>query len=152
MTSTYESIYSRFLSIISGYDLASLSEDDAYASMYEWFTALLGKPIIRKLFSKIAIDDDKQEVTYTLASSIDDLYDKNFVESMFAHGMVVEWLGPKLETETLINQFFGETEQKFYAQSNQLSAVQNLYEYSNKILEKKYVTQHGYYAQVMKGK
>lgn len=151
MTSSYDNIYSKFLGLIKSYELPSLSTADAYYLMNEWFTKVYGQPKVRKLFSSVALDNNIQEVSYELVNSIDENYDKEFVENMFANGMVVQWLEPKVNSDDEVLQFFGGKEQKWFAQSNHLNSTKELLKKAYSTLDKCFIRDHGYSAFVING-
>jgi hypothetical protein len=76
---------------------------------------------------QFSADDEIAEIEYTLKNPVDDYIDKNFVEELLGNAMVVEWVTPKVQTTTLINQMITNSkESKFYAQANQLAQLQEL--------------------------
>lgn len=127
MTSKYNDIYSRFLMKVKDYDFFNYSEADAQESMRGWLTASLSQPYLYRIFATFSADDEIAEIEYTLASSINEYADKNFVEELLGYQMVCEWLNPKVKTTTLLNQMITNSkEQKFYAQANQLAQMREL--------------------------
>ena len=127
MTSSYNDIYSRFLNKIRDYEFAGLPEPSATEQMREWLRSALSHSYIYRIFDSFSADDEIAEIEYTLKSSIDDYSDKNFVEELLGNTMVVEWVTPKVQTTTLINQMItNNKESKFYAQANQLAQLQEL--------------------------
>lgn len=151
MTSTYDAIYNKFLGLVEDFDLMTLDESDAYLMMTEWIGKVLSLPKIRKLFASVSVDEQIQQVTYTLRNPIDDEYDKNFVTSLLANGMVVEWLTPRVYTDKTLRQGVFGKEQKIYAQSTHASSVLNVYNKAKATLEKDYARDQGYAAFVIKG-
>lgn len=127
MTSSYNDIYSRFLMKVKDYDFFNLTEADANESMRGWLTASLSKPYINRIFDSISADDEIAELEYTLSDKVNDFSDKNFVEELLGYQMVCEWLSPKVNTTTLLNQMITNSkESKFYAQANQLAQMREL--------------------------
>lgn len=127
MTSTYNNIYSRFLMKIKDYDFFSQTEADANESMHGWLTASLSKPYINRIFDSISADDEIAELEYTLSDKVNDFSDKNFVEELLGYQMICEWLSPKVNTTTLLNQMITNSkEQRFFAQANQLAQMREL--------------------------
>jgi len=112
MTLSCEDIYSAFLGLIDDYQIPQMSKDDAYEYMKECFDKIFSKPKIRKLFSSISFDPVILQLNYELRNSIDDEYDMEFVKGLFSNGMVVSWLSPRYQSETLTAQFFAGKEQK----------------------------------------
>ena len=129
MTSSYNSIYSRFLNKIRDYEFAGLPEPNATEQMKEWLESSLAHTYIYRIFDSFSADDEIAEIEYTLKISVDDYNDKLFVEELLGNAMVVEWVEPKVQTTTLVNQMITNSkEQKFYAQSNHLSQLRELRE------------------------
>lgn len=128
MTSNYNNIYERFLGKITDYKFVQLPEADATAMMKEWLRSSLADPYIRRLFSSLTLDDEIMLLTYTMANSVDDDQDQEFVEEVLAVSMITKWLEPQVRNITNVAQFFGGKEQKFYSQSNHLSELRGLLE------------------------
>ena len=127
MTSTYNDIYSRFLMKIKDYDFFNQTEADANESMRGWLTASLSQPYINRIFDSISADDEIAELEYTLSDKVNDFSDKNFVEGLLGYQMICEWLSPKVNTTTLLNQMITNSkEQRFFAQANQLAQMREL--------------------------
>lgn len=95
MTSEYSEVYSRFMLRITDYDIAGLEESLAYDMMNGWMRSVLSKPMVRRLFASVVLDDDVEEIEYVLSNPWDDDADKDFVEELLSVGMVVEWVSPK---------------------------------------------------------
>lgn len=151
MVSSYDEIYSKFLGLIESYEILSLDRSDAYAQMGEWMQKVVNMPKVRKLFTSISLDGDVMEVTYELRNSIDEAYDRGFVENLLANGMVIGWLEPRMESERLIRQFFSGKEVKNFAQSQQITSVIELYKEARKVVDKDYIRDHGYSALLING-
>lgn len=127
MTSKYNEIYSRFLMKVKDYDFFNYSEADAQESMRGWLTASLSQPYLYRIFATFSADDEIAEIEYTLASSINEYADKNFVEELLGYQMVCEWLNPKVKTTTLLNQMITNSkESKFFSQAQMLSEMKEL--------------------------
>lgn len=127
MTSSYNEIYSRFLNKIRDYEFAGLPEPSATNQMREWLQSALSNTYVYRIFDTFSADDEIAEIEYTLKNPVDDYIDKNFVEELLGNAMVVEWVTPKIQTTTLINQMITNSkESKFYAQANQLAQLQEL--------------------------
>ena len=112
ITSEYNSIFSRFMVRITDYGFAAQDEDLATEMMLSWLRAVLSKPMVRRLFSSIAADDDTAEIEYEMKEPLDDDSDLDFVEEMLATGMVVQWLNPQVNSVLNTSQIFSNSEQK----------------------------------------
>lgn len=127
MTSQYTNIYSRFMLKIRDYEFANLDEPNMTLQMLDWLRSALSQPYVYRIFGEFSPDDEIAEIEYTLISPVNDYADQNFVEELLAYQMVVEWVTPKVQTTTLLNQMITNSkEQKFYAQANQLDQLRAL--------------------------
>lgn len=129
MTSSYDSIYSRFLMKIRDYDFASLSEPNATEEMLNWLHSSLSEPYIFRIFdaTTFTADDEIAELSYTLINPINEYHDQNFVEELLAYQMVVEWVMPHIHNTTLVNQMITNSkESKWYSQQQHLGQLREL--------------------------
>ena len=151
MTLSCEDIYSAFLGLIDDYQIPHMSIDEAYEYMEECFKNVFSKPKIRRLFSSISYDSNTLKLDCKLRNSIDNEYDEEFVKGLFANGMVVAWLEPRYQSETLTAQFFAGKEQKFYAQSSHMAELEKMYIHAKSVVDKDYSRDHGYSALLLNG-
>ena len=127
MTSSYTNIYSRFLSKIRDYAFAGLPEPDATEQMREWLQSALSHSYIYRIFATFSADDEIAEMEYTLATSVDEYSDRNFVEELLGNAMVVEWISPKVKSTTLLNQMVTNSKEKqFYSQERHLDKLEDI--------------------------
>lgn len=122
----YEEIFSDFLGRITDYQLASLNMSDAYSLMTEKLNAAISEPYIYSLFAEFELDDEIQTITFTMEYPINDKSDINFVKNVLARGMVVEWLQSQVKSKLNINQYFGDSDKKWYSQASHLAEVRGL--------------------------
>lgn len=120
----YEAIFSSFLTNVTAYSLATIPQDEGEEIMLELLHRTIGKPYIYRLFSDIKFDDEILE--YTLRINIHDTLDEEFVLQVLGKGMTLQWLTPKIISETNISQLFSGKETKWYSQSNHLSTLIDL--------------------------
>lgn len=129
MTSSYNNIYSRFLNKIRDYEFAGIPEPNATEQMREWLQSALSHTYIYRIFDSFSADDEVAEIEYTLKSSVDDFSDRNFVEELLGNALVIEWVTPKVQTTTLLNQMITNSkESKFYSQSAHISELRGILE------------------------
>ena len=129
MKSSYNDIYSRFLNKIRDYKFAGLPEPTATQQMREWLQSALSDTYVYRIFESISADDEIAEFEYTLKSSVDEYSDKHFVEELLSNAMVVEWIKPKVQTTTLLNQMITNSkESKFFSQSQHISEMRSILE------------------------
>lgn len=139
----YKEVYSQFFLKIEGYDIFDKNISDEYreALLCSWLHSSIGKPYVNRLFSTVTLSDPYQDedpdtgelidvdgmIEYELNNVIDeDFGDKQFVIEVLAYGMALCWLEPKIYSLTNIAQFFGTSDEKFYAQQAHLSELRNL--------------------------
>lgn len=115
MTS-YNTIFERFIKKITDFVFLDLSEEDTLDFLNSYLTSSISK--FRKCESDLSDRDDVNQ-TFNI-----DLLDIEV--EILALMMVEEWLEPQLNSSLLTQQIVGGSEEKFYAQSNQLEKLQNL--------------------------
>lgn len=152
MTLSCEEIYSAFLGLIDDYQLPQMDMEDAYEYMKDCFKNVFSKPKIRRLFTSLSFDSNILQLEYQLRNSIDEEYDEEFVKGLFANGMVVAWLEPRYQSETLTAQYFAGKEQKYYSQSAHIDSMEKMYKNARMIVDKDYARDHGYGALLLNGK
>lgn len=144
MTSSYDEIYSKFLGLITDHKLLALPKDKAYDLIKETMNLVKGRPKVNRLFSTLVYDDEIMTLSYTLRDSLNDTYDKNFVEDVFANGMVVAWYEKLVNADVNVNMYFGDKETKFYSQANHMDSVKELLTQARKFLDRDYIRDHGW--------
>ena len=150
MTSEYSDIYSRFLLRVTDYEIAGLDEELANSMMSSWMRSALSKPMVRRLFSSITLDDDIEEIEYELLNPWDDDTDKDFVEELISIGMVCEWVSPRYHSVLNTNQVFSNKEQSFYSQANHMEQLRQMYEKSQLDI-RKLIRDRGYNLSLING-
>lgn len=60
--------------------------------------SVVGKPRVRRLFSSLSLDDEKQQMNFSLNNSVDEDSDKDFVLELLSLGMAIEWLQPQVDS------------------------------------------------------
>ena len=128
MTSSYNDIYSRFLNKIRDYEFAGKPEPNATGQMLEWLRSALSHPYIYRIFKVFSADDETAELEYTLTNSVDEYQDKNFVEELLAYQMIYEWLTPRVNNTSYIEQLLTNSkESKFFSQQQHLGQLRDLH-------------------------
>ena len=139
----FKEVYSSFFLKIEGYDIFDKNISDEYreALLCSWLHSSIGKPYVNRLFSAVTLSDPYQDedpetgeiidmdgiIEYELKNKInEDFGDKQFIIEVLAYGMALCWLEPKVYSLTNIAQFFGTSDEKFYAQQTHLSELRNL--------------------------
>ena len=109
----YESIYKKALTMVNDLELATYTEEDFYDTLCEWLNTTSSLPLLRKKFSSYVLDDEIMELNFTLKNSVDDLYDTNFVKTILAKGIIINYFPSKLEnTKNLATMIGGKEEKK----------------------------------------
>lgn len=109
---SYDEIFSRALNKIDDPKELQLNNDDLLEIYTQRLRSTISKPFIRKLFSSITLDDKIQGLIFVLADPVDDDSDKDFVIELFAMGIAIEWLEPKVKSLKNTAKFFGGKEEK----------------------------------------
>ena len=112
MTLPYETIFSRTRGRISDPKELSLDENDLLEIYTERLHSVVGKPRVRRLFSSLLLDDEIQEMTFTLNNSVDEESDKDFVLEILSLGMAIEWLQPQVDSVIHTSVMIGGKEEK----------------------------------------
>ena len=112
MTLPYSTLFSRVLNKINDPKELSLDENDLLEIYTERLHSVVGKPRVRRLFSSISLDDEIQEMTFTLNNSVDEESDKDFVLEILSLGMAIEWLQPQVDSVIHTSVMIGGKEEK----------------------------------------
>ncbi len=150
MTSEYSEIYSRFYLRIKDYEMIALEEKVVNEMLSGYLRSTLSKPMVRRLFSSVVMDDDVEEIEYELRDSLDEDSDKDFVEEVLSVGMVNCWASPRYHSTLLTSQMFSNSEQSFFSQSAHLKEMKELYQKSQTDL-RKLIRDRGYSISVING-
>ena len=109
---SYSILFSRVLNKINDPKELSLKEEDLLEIYTERLHSVVGKPRVRRLFSSISLDDEIQEMTFTLNNSVDEESDKDFVLEILSLGMAIEWLQPQVDSVIHTSVMIGGKEEK----------------------------------------
>ena len=109
---SYSTLFSRVLNKINDPKELSLDESDLLEIYTERLHSVVGKPRVRRLFSSISLDDEIQEMTFTLNNSVDEESDKDFVLEILSLGMAIEWLQPQVDSVIHTSVLIGGKEEK----------------------------------------
>ena len=130
--------------------MAGMEEKLAKEMLNGYLKSTLSKPMVRRIFSSITLDDDVEEIEYELRNPLDEDSDKDFVEEVLGLGMVNAWSSPKYHSTLLTSQLFSNSEQKYYSQASHLAEMKELYTKSQTDL-RKLIRDHGYSIAVING-
>ena len=109
---SYSTLFSRVLNKINDPKELSLDESDLFEIYTERLHSVVGKPRVRRLFSSLSLDDEIQEMTFTLNNSVDKESDKDFVLEILSLGMAIEWLQPQVDSVIHTSVMIGGKEEK----------------------------------------
>ena len=108
----YEEIFSQFYLKETDPSLFKQSKEDAYEKMKGWLHSIAALPHVRKAFSTLILNDDIEELEFTLVKYVDEDSDKDFVKEVFAQGMVICWMRKQIETNINLAAVIGGKEEK----------------------------------------
>ena len=149
-SSEFDEIYSRFYLRVKDYEISGLKESLVKEMLNGYLRSTLSKPMVRRLFSTVSMDEDIEEVDYELRNSLDEDSDKNFVEEVLALGCVSEWASPRYHSTLLTSQLLSNSEQKYYSQAAHLAEMKELYQKTQTDL-RKLIRDYGYSLSVING-
>ena len=109
---SYSTLFSRVLNKINDQKELSLDENDLLEIYTERLHSVVGKPRVRRLFSSLSLDDEIQEMTFTLNNSVDEESDRDFVLEILSLGMAIEWLQPQVDSVIHTSVMIGGKEEK----------------------------------------
>ena len=109
---SYSTLFSRVLNKINDPKELSLDKNDLLEIYTERLHSVVGKPRVRRLFSSLSLDDEIQEMTFTLNNSVDEESDKDFVLEILSLGMAIEWLQPQVDSVIHTSVMIGGKEEK----------------------------------------
>ena len=109
---SYSTLFSRILNKINDTKELQLNTDDLLSIYTERLHSVVGKPRVRRLFSTLSLDDEIQEMTFTLNNSVDEDSDTDFVLEVLSLGMAIEWLQPQVDSVIHTSVMIGGKEEK----------------------------------------
>ena len=133
---SYSTLFSRVLNKINDPKELSLDESDLLEIYTERLHSVVGKPRVRRLFSSISLDDEIQEMTFTLNNSVDEESDKDFVLEILSLGMAIEWLQPQVDSVIHTSVMIGGKEEKKLLDNhkNMIERLDNMKKEQNKMI------------------
>ena len=116
MATSYEIVYNRFVQKITDFNILDLDDYSLDNMLGGWLKSAIVRT--RKCEHDLSLrDEELQEFT-------EDLTDLEI--ELLALGMVDAWVTPMLNSTELTLQFLGGKEEKFYSQSQHLTALQTI--------------------------
>ena len=126
MNLQYEDIFSAFLSKITDYSFLNYDDNFVRSQMVSWLHSSASMPRVRAKFLSLILNDEESVLNFELKNSTNEYSDADFVVDVLARSMVIEWLEPQAKNVLLTKQMLGGKEEKFYAQANHLSQVEQM--------------------------
>lgn len=132
----YETVFSRTRGRVNDPKELSLDENDLLEIYTERLHNVIGKPRVRRLFSSIALDDEIQQINFTLNNSVDEASDIDFVTDLLILGMTIEWLQPQVDSILHTSVMIGGKEEKKLLDnhSNMIKRLDNMKAELNKMI------------------
>lgn len=133
---SYSTLFSRVLNKINDPKELSLDENDLLEIYTERLHSVVGKPRVRRLFSTLSLDDELQEMTFTLNNSVDEDSDTDFVLEVLSLGMAIEWLQPQVDSVIHTSVMIGGKEEKKLLDNhkNMIERLDNMKKEQNKMI------------------
>lgn len=138
---TYDKVFSRFYSLMDDPSFFKLPQDFAYDRMRSWLHSAAAIPYIKKKFSKLNLNDEVLELTYSLTDSVDTDSDEDFVISIFAQYMVIAWMKPQVDSAINLARMIGGKEEK-NIQNNYKSNIERIDSLERNL--RKFIRDYGY--------
>ena len=132
----YSTLFSRVLNKINDPKELSLDEKDLLEIYTERLHSVVGKPRVRRLFSTLSLDDELQEITFTLNNSVDEYSDTDFVLEVLSLGMAIEWLQPQVDSVIHTSVMIGGKEEKSLLNNhkNMITRLDSMKKEQNKMI------------------
>ena len=126
MTLQYEDIFSIFLSKITDYSFLEYDESFIREQMVSWLHSSSSSPRLRAKFSEFTLKDEEAVLSFSLKNSMDEQSACYFIADVLARAMVIAWLEPEIKNVLLTKQLLTGSEEKFYAQANHISQLEQM--------------------------
>ena len=126
MTLQYEDIFSIFLSKITDYSFLEYDESFIKSQMVSWLHSSSSSPRLRAKFLVFSLNDENAVLSFSLKNSVGEQSDCDFVSDILARAMVIAWIEPEVKNVLLTKQLLTGSEEKFYAQANHLSQLEQM--------------------------
>ena len=133
---SYSTLFSRVLNKINDPKELQLNENDLLSIYTERLHSVVGKPRVRRLFSTLSLDDEIQEMSFTLNNSVDEDSDADFVLEILSLGMAIEWLQPQVDSVIHTSVMIGGKEEKKLLDNhkNMIDRLDNMKKEQNKMI------------------
>lgn len=112
MTLSYEKIFSRYRGRIDDPKELSMNADDLLEICTERLHNVIGDPRVIAKFKNIELDDEIQQMNFSLKFSNGDFLDGEFIIKLLSLGMEIEWMKPQIDSIKYTVQMLGGKEEK----------------------------------------
>ena len=128
MTSDLNDIYSRFYLRVQDYNLAGMEDSLVKEMLSGYIRSTISKPMVRRLFTSLSLDEDIEEIEYTLRNPWDDGADQDFVEELLSLCLASQWAEKEYLNSLNTRQLLTNGEQKFYSQQAHMTALFTMFD------------------------
>lgn len=109
---SYETIFSRYRGYVDDPKELALDLNEYTEVAIERLHMTVANVRVRKKFASIKLHDDIMQIEYKLTNSLDEDADDEYVSNLFALGMAIMWLKPKVDSARTTATFIGGKEEK----------------------------------------
>ncbi len=141
MTLSYEKIFSRYRGRIDDPKELSMNVDDLLEICTERLHNVIGDPRVAAKFKNIELDDEIQQMEFSLKFSNGEFLDREFLIKILSLGMEIEWMKPQVDSIKYTIQMLGGKEEKML--QNNYKAITERFDKLNIEFSKQLGT-HGY--------
>lgn len=141
MTTSYKTVFERFLGSIDDPMLLRLDYNSLLEFIRDWLHAAASNPRFRHKFKTFSMDDELMTITYELNFPVDDEADERFVVGVLSLGMVIRWMEPKVKSAKQLSIAVGEGKEKVLV-NNYKQSVQELAAMKSEL--KQLISDYGY--------
>ena len=122
----YNTVYQSFYNKVEAFDFLELDEYTVQEFLCNWIHGAVRPTYVRRLFNSVTFDDDIMRFTYEMAYPLEEADDEDFVIELLSLGMGIQWLTPQVNSSINLRQVYGSKEERFFSQSQHITAMQNL--------------------------
>lgn len=108
----YETVFSRTRTKIDDVKELFLEDNDLLELNTERLHSIVGDERVINKFSSFAMDDEIQQIEFEMKYPVSDFADKEYVTELFALGMSIQWLKPKVDSINYTARVLGTKEEK----------------------------------------
>lgn len=137
----YETVFSRTRTKIDDVKELFLDENDLLELNTERLRSIVGDERVINKFSSFTMDDEIQQIEFKMKYPVSDFADKEYVTELFALGMSIQWLKPKVDSINYTARALGTKEEK-NIQNNYSQLKDRLDSLEHKFSQK--LASHGY--------